>query len=70
MLEALIEAHSDANVRDSLAQALVNLVKRPNAQQRGWITGSLAGLAHRIGPSRTAAELLPQACEQVCASLP
>ena len=65
MLEALIEAHSDASVRDALAQSLFNLIKRPNEAQRAWITGSLAGLGHRIGPGRTAAELLPHILDQV-----
>lgn len=67
MLEALIEAHGDAGTRDRLCQALFNVVKKPTALQRRMILDSCKALARRIGPLRTADELLPQAWEQVSA---
>ncbi|KAK9812139.1 hypothetical protein WJX73_010615 [Symbiochloris irregularis] len=65
LLEALIEAHGDAQSRDKLSHALFNIVKKPNAAQRRMILDSCTALARRIGPLRTADELLPQAWEQV-----
>ena len=44
---------------------MFKLVKKPNSAQRRLIADSCADLAGRIGPSRTAEELLPQCWEQV-----
>ena len=63
---AVIQEHRDAATRDKLTHALFNLVKKPNGVQRRLIADSCADLAGRIGPSRTAEELLPQCWEQVC----
>ncbi len=63
---AVIQEHRDAATRDKLTHALFNLVKKPNSAQRRLIGDSCADLAGRIGPSRTAEELLPQCWEQVC----
>ena len=65
ILLAVIQEHRDAASRDTLTHTLFNLVKKPNAGQRQIIVGACAELASRIGPSRTAEELLPQAWEQV-----
>ena len=65
LLEALTEAHGDAGTRDKLCHALFNVVKKPTGVQRRMILESCAALARRIGPLRTADELLPQAWEQV-----
>ena len=65
MLLAVIQEHRDAHARDQLTHALFNLVKRPSAQQRELILNSCVDLATRIGPARTAEELLPQCWEQV-----
>ncbi|DBB17843.1 hypothetical protein WJX82_008236 [Trebouxia sp. C0006] len=62
---AVIQEHRDAATRDKLTHALFNLVKKPNTAQRRLIADSCADLAARIGPSRTAEELLPQCWEQV-----
>ena len=62
---AVIQEHRDAASRDALTHTLFNLVKKPNAGQRQIIVEACAELASRIGPSRTAEELLPQAWEQV-----
>lgn len=63
---AVIQEHRDAASRDTLTHALFNLVKKPNGSQRQLIVQACVDLAGRIGPSRTAEELLPQAWEQVC----
>ena len=62
---AVIEEHRNAVTRDKLTFALFNLVKKPTLGQRHLIADSCADLAARIGPSRTAEELLPQCWEQV-----
>ena len=62
---AVIEEHRNADTRDKLTFALFNLVKKPTPGQRHLIADSCADLAARIGPSRTAEELLPQCWEQV-----
>ena len=62
---AVIEEHRNAATRDKLTFALFNLVKKPTPGQRHLIADSCADLAARIGPSRTAEELLPQCWEQV-----
>jgi hypothetical protein len=62
---AVIQEHRDAAARDRLTHAMFNLVKRPSSQQRELILSSCVELASRIGPARTAEELLPQCWEQV-----
>ena len=62
---AVIEEHRNPASRDKLTYALFNLVKKPTPGQRHLIADSCAHLAGRIGPSRTAEELLPQCWEQV-----
>lgn len=66
---AVIEEHRNAATRDKLTFALFNLVKKPTPGQRHLIADSCADLAARIGPSRTAEELLPQCWEQVARKL-
>ena len=65
MFLAVIQEHRDSATRDKLTHALFNLVKKPTAAQRHLIADGCADLAGRIGPSRTAEELLPQCWEQV-----
>lgn len=66
---AVIEEHRNPATRDKLTFALFNLVKKPTPGQRHLIADSCADLAARIGPSRTAEELLPQCWEQVARKL-
>ena len=65
VLVVMIQELRDAQARDRLTHCLFNLVKKPTAEQRSLIMDGCAELASRIGPARTAEELLPQCWEQV-----
>ncbi|KAK9855467.1 hypothetical protein WJX84_006526 [Apatococcus fuscideae] len=65
VLVVMIQELRDAHARDRLTHCLFNLVKKPTAEQRALIMDGCVELASRIGPARTAEELLPQCWEQV-----
>lgn len=65
MLLAVCQEHASPAVRRRTAGLLFNLIKRPNAAQRVLIVGACVQLALRVGPARTALELLPHVLSQV-----
>ncbi|KAK9863677.1 hypothetical protein WJX84_001378 [Apatococcus fuscideae] len=65
VLVVMIQELRDARARDRLTHCLFNLVKKPTPEQRSLIMDGCVELASRIGPARTAEELLPQCWEQV-----
>ena len=67
VLVVMIQELRDARARDRLTHCLFNLVKKPTPEQRSLIMDGCVELASRIGPARTAEELLPQCWEQVSA---
>ncbi|CAB3998176.1 lisH domain and HEAT repeat-containing KIAA1468 homolog isoform X2, partial [Paramuricea clavata] len=57
--------HPEEKERDKLLHSLVNLIKRPDAEQRRMIITGCSAFAHVVGHMRTEAELLPQLWEQI-----
>ena len=70
LLVVMIQELRDAQARDRLTHCLFNLVKKPTPEQRALIMDGCMELASRIGPARTAEELLPQCWEQVKFEMP
>ncbi|XP_028391944.1 RAB11-binding protein RELCH-like [Dendronephthya gigantea] len=62
--------HPEEKERDKLLHALVNLIKRPDADQRRMIITGCSAFAHVVGHMRTEAELLPQLWEQISHKYP
>ncbi|QHN82563.1 uncharacterized protein DS421_20g696950 [Arachis hypogaea] len=61
-----IENHPDSSTRDSLTHTLLNLIKRPDEQQKRIIMEACVSLAKNVGEMRIETELLPPQCwEQV-----
>lgn len=57
--------HQDSSQREKLLHLLFNLIKRPDAGQRGTILAGLVGLGRVLGPGGVEAEVLPQCWEQL-----
>ncbi|KAK3865667.1 hypothetical protein Pcinc_028744 [Petrolisthes cinctipes] len=57
--------HRDPGQREKLLHLLFNLIKRPDAGQRGTILAGLAGLGRVLGPGGVEGEILPQCWEQL-----
>ncbi|KAK4315518.1 hypothetical protein Pmani_013261 [Petrolisthes manimaculis] len=57
--------HRDPSQREKLLHLLFNLIKRPDAGQRGTILAGLAGLGRVLGPGGVEGEILPQCWEQL-----
>nr|CAG4715663.1 unnamed protein product [Naegleria fowleri] len=65
ILTATLQAHPDAEVRETLSEALFNLVKKPDEQERQMIINGCITLARRISPDRFEKEVLPQCWKQM-----
>ncbi|KAG2379465.1 hypothetical protein C9374_006582 [Naegleria lovaniensis] len=65
ILTATLQAHPDAEVRETLSEALFNLVKKPDQQERQMIINGCIALARRISPDRFEKEVLPQCWKQM-----
>ncbi|KAF0974290.1 hypothetical protein FDP41_006900 [Naegleria fowleri] len=69
ILTATLQAHPDAEVRETLSEALFNLVKKPDEQERQMIINGCITLARRISPDRFEKEkekiLVAEACGEL-----
>ena len=62
---ATLQSHPDAEVREVLSEALFNLIKKPDEQQRQMVINGCISLARRVSPERFEKEVLPQCWKQI-----